>query len=87
MTGKPRNMVVVLDISVVVLENMFVIGVICFDKPVSFASIYSLLYTAAAMARMAKKMDERVFIGGREALYTSGSVRRENVRGRLAIGL
>jgi hypothetical protein len=86
-TGKPRNMVVVLDISPVVLKNVFVIGVMCFDRPVSLASMYSLLYTATAIAMMAKKMDERVFIGGREALYISGSLRRENVRKKLAIGL
>jgi hypothetical protein len=87
MTGRPRNMVVVLAIVRDVLNIVFVIGVMCFDRPVSLESIYSLLYTATAMARIAKKMDERVFMDGQEAIYTSDRVRHENVRAKLAMGL
>jgi hypothetical protein len=43
MTGKPLNMVLVLDIVRVGLKSVLVIGVMCFDRPVSLLSIYSLL--------------------------------------------
>lgn len=43
MTGRPRNMVVVFDIVLVVLKRVLVMGVICLDRPVSLESIYSLL--------------------------------------------
>lgn len=82
MTGKPRNMVLV-DMSLVELKSWLVtlvIGVVCLDSCATLVSINSLLYIASAIAIMAKKMDESVFIDQRVALYTRRCSVDENVR-------